>query len=206
MASTPAAPPAARPYHHGALREALVAAAEQIVEEVGPDRITLREAARRAGVSHAAPAHHFGDLGGLLTAVAARGFERLGGALAAAAAAAPPAEDALTATGRAYVQFALAHPGLFQLMFRTRALDQNAPQLAAAADQAFAVLAGASPAQPGRAGDARARMGQLVGSWALVHGFAVLAIDGRLDGVLRDAGTDLAGLLESVLAPPSSGC
>ena len=100
--------PADRPYHHGQLRQAILAAAVDALAESGPARLSLRELARRAGVSHAAPAHHFGDKAGLLTAVAVQGYELLGDALGGAAATGDFAE-----VGVAYVLFAASHPGHF---------------------------------------------------------------------------------------------
>ncbi|MFD2024591.1 TetR/AcrR family transcriptional regulator [Promicromonospora aerolata] len=91
-------------YHHGDLRRAMTSAAATAVAERGPAGLSLRELARLAGVSHAAPAHHFGDKAGVLTAVAAEGFRLLTAALA-------EAEDDLLASGLAYVRFAVDHPG-----------------------------------------------------------------------------------------------
>jgi AcrR family transcriptional regulator len=207
--SSPSRPSVRANYHHGDLREALIRAAEELLDEVGPDGLKLREVARRAGVSHAAPAHHFHDLGGLLSEVAADGFERLAAAIAAASEAARAAgRDQLSATGRAYVDFALGHAGLFQLMFRSRTIDMANPRLAAAGDAAFDALraaAAASRAAPDEGGDGRAHMAALVRLWSLVHGLAFLAIDGRLDEVLRTAGTDLGALTDAVVAPPPGG-
>jgi len=199
------APPPRGRYHHGALREALVRTAESLLEEVGPDRMTLRETARRAGVSHAAPAHHFGDLGGLLTEVAAEGFEKLSVTVRDAVTAARDAgEDSLSASGQAYVGFAIAHPGLFQLMFRSRTIDMAAPRLAAAMDAAFAAFADAASPSQGTSDktDGVQRMAGLVRLWSMAHGFAFLAIDNRLDDILRATGTDLRQMTDAVLAPP----
>src|SRR5215467_6476697 len=115
---------ARRAYHHGDLRRQLIVAAEQIIRERGVDGFTLREAARRVGVSPAAPAHHFKDARGLLTEVAALGFRDFGDALEAAdkKGGADPAER-LRLQAAAYVRFALQHPARFQLMFRSDQLD-----------------------------------------------------------------------------------
>ena len=100
------------PYHHGALREALILATESLLAERGAEAFSLREVARRAGVSPAAPAHHFGDASGLLTAVATSGFEALSAALEAGdAKGGGDARAALRGQGQAYVRFALQHPG-----------------------------------------------------------------------------------------------
>ncbi|HEX8804061.1 MAG TPA: TetR/AcrR family transcriptional regulator, partial [Acidimicrobiales bacterium] len=101
-----------RPYHHGNLRRELLDAAAAAIEEGGPAALSLRNLAQRAGVSHAAPAHHFGDRAGLLTALAAEGYQRLADALEAAGA----GGDFLEA-GLAYVRFATTHPAHFLVMF-----------------------------------------------------------------------------------------
>ena len=108
------------PYHHGALREALIEATESLLAERGPDGFSLREVARRAGVSPAAPAHHFGDAAGLLTAVATLGFAGLTEALERGhALGGGDPRAALRGQGMEYVAFALRHPGRFRLMFRS---------------------------------------------------------------------------------------
>jgi AcrR family transcriptional regulator len=104
----------ARPYHHGDLRRALLAAARKIMEQEGPLGLSLRAVAREAGVSPAAPYHHFRDKAELMAAVAKEGFEALGLAMAAAREEEP--EDALTAMGVAYVVFARENPTLYRVM------------------------------------------------------------------------------------------
>src|SRR5258706_5025520 len=112
------------PYHHGALRDALLEAAERVLERDGLSGLTLRAVAREAGVSHAAPTHHFGDLTGLVSELAAIGFRQFNTAMAAAGAAAGASlmEKAM-ARAKAYVAYAQAHPGVYGLMFRTERLD-----------------------------------------------------------------------------------
>jgi AcrR family transcriptional regulator len=115
------------PYHHGALRDALLAAAERVLERDGLSGLTLRAVAREAGVSHAAPTHHFGDLTGLVSELAAIGFRQFNAAMAAAGAVGTsPIEKAL-ARAKAYVAYAQAHPGMYGLMFRTERLDMTRP-------------------------------------------------------------------------------
>src|SRR5215813_14050679 len=116
------APPAgkkkrAAPYHHGSLREAMLRAAESILERDGIRGLTLRAAAREAGVSHAAPKNHFGDVMGLLSDLAAVGFARFRTAMEAHIRESDPAPARLEAIGRGYVAFARTHPDLFLLMF-----------------------------------------------------------------------------------------
>jgi AcrR family transcriptional regulator len=158
-----------RGYHHGDLRAALMAAGDALLEEGGDGGFSLREAARRAGVSPAAAYRHFADKDALLRAIAARGYEEFGGAMRAAAAAEPG--QALNAMGEAYLRFALARPARFRLMFgpvvaRTRGAD---PRLDAGRDAAFAAL---SDQAGSRAASLRA--------WGLVHGLAMLLLDGAL--------------------------
>src|SRR4030081_668028 len=101
------------PYHHGALRDALLEAAERVLERDGLQGLTLRAVAREAGVSHAAATHHFGDLTGLVSELAAIGFRQFGAAMAAArASAATPAERGM-ASAKAYIAYAQAHPGMY---------------------------------------------------------------------------------------------
>src|SRR3954466_693692 len=117
------------PYHHGALRDALLEAAERVLERDGLAGLTLRAVARDAGVSHAAPTHHFGDLTGLVSELAAIGFRQFNAAMTAAGSTgAAPLEKAM-ARAKAYVAYAQAHPGMYGLMFRTERLDMTRPSL-----------------------------------------------------------------------------
>lgn len=105
-------------YHHGDLPTALRAATAELVTEKGTSGFSLREVARRAGVSHAAPAHHFGDAEGMLTSVAAEGFGKLAEEMAAAAEGATDAADRLRRTGAAYIRVATTYPGHFAVMMQ----------------------------------------------------------------------------------------
>src|SRR6266481_5017244 len=105
------------PYHHGDLHEALLKAAECVLERDGLAGLTLRAVAREAGVSHAAPTHHFGDLTGLLSELAAIGFRRFNAAMEAAGAAGTSLMEKAMARAKAYVAYAQAHPGMYGLMF-----------------------------------------------------------------------------------------
>jgi AcrR family transcriptional regulator len=170
---------APRPYHHGDLRSALLDVAAAWLDERGGATLTLRELARAAGVSHAAPYHHFAGLDELLAGVAERAFVRLGDALAHAAANAKSPVAALQDIGEAYVRQALAHPAQFRLMFGpTLALKASQPGLRAAADRAFGVLlAAAARHDPERA------LELALTGWSLSHGAANLAIDGAFAGL-----------------------
>jgi AcrR family transcriptional regulator len=190
-----------RTYHHGQLRQALIQAAEMILAESGIDALTLRAAARRAGVSPAAPAHHFGSLQGLLTEVAILGFEALAAELEAgnARGGADPAAR-LREQGLGYVRFALAHPGRFLLMFRKELLDREQPRLQAAGARAFALLAevvrevrGLGTAPPLAVED----RAFLLLAWSAVHGFAHLALEGQLDPMAQGQAID--AFVESLL-------
>jgi AcrR family transcriptional regulator len=129
-----------RPYHHGNLRPALLAAAERAIRERGVDQLSLRDLARRVGVSHGAPRRHFADRQALLDALAVGGFDRLGAALQdAVASAGDDFQARLQATGAAYIRFAIADAALLELMFTAKHRDPTA-ELAGAAERAFSVL------------------------------------------------------------------
>jgi AcrR family transcriptional regulator len=168
-----------RPYHHGDLRRALLDAAVVEIAERGPGSESLREVARQVGVSHAAPRHHFGDKRGLLTAVAAEGFERLAGELRAAWA----ATGSFLELGVAYVRFALANRAHFEVMYRPDLLRGDDPALVAAREASAALLYGpVGTVADMRAGeDPRA---PAVAAWSLVHGLATLVLTGNLPGEL----------------------
>jgi AcrR family transcriptional regulator len=166
-------------YHHGALRPALIAAAEQVVTERGLHGFSLREAARRARVSPSAPAHHFGDARGLLTAVAAAAFRDLGDALEAAGGAGER-DDRIRAQGLAYVRFALANRARFDLMWRQPLLDTADPAYVEPASRAFRILDRAVRGDDAAGSGLDRERAPSIACWALVHGFARLAIDGAL--------------------------
>jgi AcrR family transcriptional regulator len=171
------APP--RPYHHGDLREALLAAAQAWLDTPGAAALTLRELAKAAGVSHAAPYHHFAGLDELLAAVAARAFARLADAMAQAAARARSPAHALLDIAEAYLRVALAHPAQFRLMFGPLlARKAEFPELAQEAGRAFRALFETASAHAPERGLELALTG-----WSLSHGAANLAIDGAFDGL-----------------------
>jgi AcrR family transcriptional regulator len=191
-----------RPYHHGDLKAGLLQAAAEILRTEGLPALTLRAVARRAGVSHMAPAPHFGDLTGLLSELAAIGYRMFNDALRTAQDA-PGARSIPRATAHAYVGFARAEPAMFMLMFRSERLDFTRPALAEATQEASRrLMRSVDPtgAEPPSAGGI-AMFGRAVGQWSVVHGFAVLLIDGRLDGVLAtpECHGDVNGLLDAAL-------
>jgi AcrR family transcriptional regulator len=170
-------------YHHGNLREALVAAALDRLQSEGPAALGLRELARGVGVSPSAPYRHFTDRQALLEAVATEGFRRFSAAMNAAAANRPETEQ-LEAMARAYVRFAVDAPQLFRLMFSTEIEHRRDPALAAAAKAAYASLAAAAARE-----DAAAPAKVAITAWAFVHGLSVLLIDQQILGVSA-AGAD----------------
>ena len=195
--------PEVRPYHHGDLKTALLAGAEKILETEGVDALTLRALTRLVGVSHTAPKNHFGSLEGLLSELAAVGYRRFGAALSGAMerAGADPRQR-LKAMGLAYVAFARAQPNLFLLMYRGDRLDMNSPSLRDAIEATRQSLKNATtsvaPAVPLAPLQLAARA---TASWALVHGFAMLLLDGRLRHTLASlpGHPDANMLLEAVL-------
>jgi AcrR family transcriptional regulator len=169
-------------YHHGDLRESLVESALRILEVEPVEAVTLRRLAREAGVTHAAPYHHFPDRRALLGAVAARGFQDLHAEMTGRTGSGGDPFTRLRAAGTAYVTFAVEHPELFRLMFSGRWKDStDPPGLREAETRAFGALQGMlGEALP----DGLERSEQVQAAraaWAMVHGAAVLLIDGVLD-------------------------
>lgn len=151
-------------YHHGKLRPALLRAAGKMLEKEGPAGISLRDAARRAGVSHNAPYRHFADREALLAELAAEGFEMLREAMRGRAG---------REMGEAYVRFALEHPQRFRLMFGGSLSLAGYPQLRVAAGATYRALTEAFKDLPKPETAAAA-------AWSLVHGLAHLKLDGHL--------------------------
>jgi AcrR family transcriptional regulator len=173
-------------YHHGDLRNALIEAAATLIVEKGIDNVSLREVARKAGVSHAAPYHHFSNKSGLLAAVAEEGFSRFNGYQERAfrMARTKPPLDRLKALGHAYIRFAVANPSFFRIMFRYDISDPYKYPLFTALskktfDRLFDTISEClkaknltvNPLEPA------------IRAWALVHGLVTLWLDGRLKQV-----------------------
>jgi AcrR family transcriptional regulator len=168
-----------RGYHHGNLREALVAAALDLFAEKGPAGFTVAEAARLAGVSPAAPYRHFRDAEALLAEVALRGFERFAAALAAAWNDGRPAPGrAFEALGRAYLAFARDEPAYYAAMFETHVALERYPDLQAANDRAFAILRDAAERLAADLPKERRPPSLMMALhvWALSHGIASLFV------------------------------
>ena len=189
-------------YHHGDLKRALTSAALSLVAEKGPKGFTLTEAARRAGVSAAAPYRHFADKAELLATVAENGFRDLHADLAAAADAASEPKARVIELGRAYVRWAVAHPDHYRVMFGSEISKVDHPALAIAADQAFGdLLAAITRCQEAGIVDGQDPREVAAPLWSLVHGVASLAIGGELSavGVQQDPEAMVAGVVARVL-------
>ncbi len=182
-------------YHHGSLKEDLLAAAARVVAERGPSGLSLRELARDLGVTHTAPRHHFGDKQGVLTALAAQGHRLLAGRLSSAG------SDFLEA-GVAYVRFALDHPGHFAVMFRPDLVNDDSDELKQARSRTRSVLLAGAEAYASSGGAASGRLknapsgGTSTGAppladmppfallaWSAAHGMASLALSGALSAL-----------------------
>lgn len=170
-----------RRYHHGNLKQVLLESAEQILREEGVQGLKLRAVAKRAGVSHTAADPHFGDFTGLLSELAAIGYERLHAALTSGDGDAPSAMK----MARGYIGFARANPHLFGMMFRSEALDMTRPRLQQAARNSYLALAATAGGSMQPDELTLATGARLAAGWALVHGLAMLLIDGRLDPILH---------------------
>ena len=173
---------AEKSYHHGDLRRALLDAAEAELAEKGPDGFSLRSVARRAGVSHAAPAYHFADIDALLKGLAQVGFDRLTRSMRdeQALAGRDPVGQFI-ASGIGYVNFALANPALFHLMFGARMAGDVPADTVRAGDAAFSVLLNAVSRLHGpEALKSEAGWIEVTASWSMVHGFAHLVIGGKM--------------------------
>ncbi len=171
-------------YHHGALSAALLKAVEEILRKSGPHGLSLRAAARRARVSHSAPAHHYKNKAGLLTAFAVDGFERLSRTAADAVLRRSPKSGAalVEVLGAAYVQFAFANPHHFAMMYRTDLLNLKDPEYQRASHRSFGILwqaVGRCAAEgliPRRSAEEAT-----VALWSLAYGLVMLKFSGRLD-------------------------
>src|SRR6202012_622461 len=165
-------------YHHGDLRAVIPTEAARLVHERGADRVSLRELARDAGVSHAAPAHHFADRRGLFTALATQGFELLTAALVGA-------RGDFADAALAYVRFAIAYPGHYQVMFNKSLLDVADAALAGAEAAAGGELARGVAAlrDPHAVADPDAAR---LAAWSLVHGFSTLWLNDAVNAAVRE--------------------
>ncbi|MFZ3582480.1 TetR/AcrR family transcriptional regulator [Loktanella sp. DJP18] len=174
---------AERSYHHGDLRSALIEAADAILRDDGVEGFTLRAAARRAGVSPGAPAHHFGNTAGLLTEVATLAYEDLHICFKEVKRGPTPAATLRSMAG-AYINFALGNPGLFQLMYRKDLVNRTDPRYAAASRatlETFALIAAKVYGTDDLAVEGQS-MGYagIIAAWSTAHGIAHLALEEKL--------------------------
>lgn len=165
-----------RPYHHGELRQALVAAALAAIEEAGPSSISLRALARRIGVSHAASTHHFRDKAGLLTAVAIDGYERLAEVLRKTY----RSTGSFKEVGVAYVRFAITHRAHFDIMYRPDLYNREDPMLVRARNASAEFLYGPLEREQTPISAGYQPEDAAIAAWSLVHGFASLYLSGNL--------------------------
>ena len=176
-----------RPYHHGDLRAALLRAALEAIDERGASALSLRQVAGRAGVSHTAAAYHFGDKAGLLTAIAAEGYRRLGDALDTAR-----SSGAFLDVGVAYVNFAVTNRAYFDVMFRPELHHRDNPDLRDARARTAQILYGTKSPTTEQLADG-------VAAWAIVHGVATLWLNDNLPAQLGDDPTTVTRLVASRL-------
>ena len=182
-----------RPYHHGDLRPALLHAAVEAIEQAGPAAMSLREVARRAGVSHAAAAYHFGDKAGLLTAVAAQGYCMLTEELREAR----NAGRGFLEVGVAYVRFAVSHRAHFEVMYRPELYRPDDAEVLQARAAAAVLLYGTDRPDAGRLAAGAA-------AWSLVHGLATLWLNGNLPEGLGNDPEEITRLVAPYLSIPET--
>lgn len=183
-------------YHHKNLPSTIISAALDVIGESGPSALSLRDLARRADVSHAAPAHHFGDKAGLLTAIAIQGFELLAEALAEA----QQKTTGFLEVGVAYVGFAVEHPAHFAVMFRPELYRVDDLELQAAKARARETLyQGVTPFAAPKS-DSSLQQAALA-AWSLVHGFATLWCSGNLPVGPAEDPRETARAVAAILFP-----
>ncbi|MFT4713593.1 MAG: AcrR family transcriptional regulator [Candidatus Azotimanducaceae bacterium] len=204
-------PKQSKQYHHGDLAETLIYTTVQLLKEKGAGNLSLREVARIAGVSHGAPAHHFTDKTGLLTAVAIQGQERLAEKLEQSQVGISDPTERLITAGEAYVRFALSHPGHFDVMFQKEMITAEDPDFKVASAKARLVLETAirdlALLQPQSRRPSSHRIeATLAALWSQVHGFSLLWQSGNfgnpddpehLTKLLREVLTGIAPRLDS---------
>lgn len=190
-----------RPYHHGDVPNVVLTGALAAVAELGPARVGLREVARRAGVSHATVAHHFGDKAGVFTAIAADGFRLLAEELDAVL----ESEQGFLELGVGYVRFAVRHRAHFEVMFRPELYRSDAPTVVEQRNRTATALYGGAEEidDHGRPPDAAGERALVAGvaGWSIVHGLAQLWISGNLPAVLGDDPEAITRRVARLLGP-----
>jgi AcrR family transcriptional regulator len=179
-------------YHHGDLRRALLAASVDIITDEGLPAMSLREVARRCGVSHTAAAHHFSGRRGLLTAVATEGYIQLAKAMASAQ------QRGFLEVGVAYVSFAVEHPAMFEVMFRPDLHDPTDEVLLSAKHEASRHMVPSSV----RSRRSVPLRSDAIAAWSIVHGLATLLITGNVSHDLAGDPAQLARDVLKRLQPP----
>ncbi|MGD9896710.1 MAG: TetR/AcrR family transcriptional regulator [Candidatus Methylacidiphilaceae bacterium] len=197
-----------RPYHHGALRRALLDAALLFLRKRDPSGLTLRALSAQVGVSAAAPYRHFSNKEALLAAVAEEGFRQMTQEMRVAEAKAAGVRERLRILGLAYIRFAKAHPEHFRIMFgREAVVYERDPSASEAAKAAFSVLVDAvrdgQNAGLIQEGDPRS---QALAAWAMVHGLAALAVDGRIAGSAEEIEPALGYFLDGLMPSRKEHC
>jgi len=182
-------------YHHGDLRTTILEAAVALIAERGLHGLSLRECARRAGVSHAAPYRHFEDKNALLLAIARDGFNGLAEAGERAMLGIDDPRERLDAYGVAYVRFAVEHPVLHKLMFASE-LKKPSPEDQASGSRAFELLVEAAAAI---VGPEQAELAA-VAFWSLTHGLSMLILDGRIPEDKVSSAEDAEALARALIA------
>lgn len=193
-------------YHHGDLRNALLKAGHEILEEKGLEALSLRAVAARVGVSHSAPAYHFGSLKGLLTGLVTEAYARFAASMADQRARSEPSPiEQIRAAGRGYVAFAQRNPALFRLMFSSVQLDSENLEMRGEAEKAYRQLIEisipAAEAQGAKTEEEKREIANLI--WTATHGYAHLLIEGRMSGPGQseaDPPPDIADILFRKLA------
>jgi AcrR family transcriptional regulator len=187
-------------YHHGDLRAALLKAAGEIIRDSGLEALTLRACARKAGVSHGAPAHHFENVAGLLTEFAAEGFERLTEAMGPGQV--KDAKDDLEAAGLGYIRFAMQWPEHFRVMWRSELLDDTSLRLRLAREHAAQILRDAL-LRANRHGSTPPSEDELTARFEVarccVHGYASLWVEGPRKSQSLDGARRMLRVLEASL-------
>jgi len=171
------------PYHHGNLREVLIEKAAEVIDEDGIGALSLRAVARRAGVSHGAPAHHFIDKAGLLTALATHAMEHFAAILAEASLeAGDSALERVRAIGRAYVRFAAQNPAYFRIVTRIELIRRDDPEFDASYQATFDMVKNAVTAAQQEGWERNTDpIALVIAAWSAVHGLATLWLDGALE-------------------------
>lgn len=182
-------------YHHGNLREALVAAGLELLDESGSAEISLRELARQVGVSANAAYRHFENKEALLVAMAAEGFRRLAAVQLQAVLQRQHAAEGFLESGRAYVNFARQHPALFRLMFGRFSAANRSEEMEVAGTLAYEGLRHGIAATLHLEPDSPEAVTSAMHAWSLVHGLSHLVLDGQFDAMT----TDIDGMIDGVL-------